>query len=69
MIRLYFSPAGLRRVVLEAPSAPGREFDLAALIALRPYLLAADRALSDLAHKTLQSQTSNPNIREGLGDH
>jgi hypothetical protein len=68
MIRLYFSPAGLRRVVLEAPSASGREFDLAALIALRPYLLAADRALSDLAHKTLQSQPSEPGMREGMDD-
>ena len=45
MIRLYFSATGLRRIVLDAPSASGREFDLAALIAIRPHLLAADRTL------------------------
>ena len=58
MIRLYFSPAGLRRVVMEAPSAPGREFDLAALIALRPHLLAADKALGDLVRESLRSKIS-----------
>ena len=69
MIRLYFSPAGLRRVVLEASSAPGREFDLAALIALRPHLLAADKALGDLVHQTLRSHRSEPITGEGIGDH
>jgi len=45
MIKLYFSAVGLRRIVLDAPSAPGREFDLAALMAISPHLLAADRTL------------------------
>ena len=57
MIKLYFSAVGLRRIVLDAPSAPGREFDLAALIAIRPHLLAADRALLQLASEALRPRT------------
>jgi hypothetical protein len=45
MIKVHFSTAGLQRIVVENRTAPGREFDLAALIAMRPYILAADRAL------------------------
>jgi hypothetical protein len=54
MIRLYFSAAGLRRIVLEAPSAPGREFDLAALMAIGPHVLAADRTLVQTVSQVLQ---------------
>ncbi len=57
MIKLYFSAVGLRRIVLDAPSVPGREFDLAALIAIRPHLLAADRALLQLASEALCPRT------------
>jgi hypothetical protein len=57
MIKLYFSATGLRRIVLDAPSAPGREFDLAALIAMRQHLLAADRALVQLAPDALRART------------
>jgi hypothetical protein len=60
MIRLCFSATGLRRIVLDAPSAPGREFDLAALIAIRPHLLAADRALDRLTHEALRHRTNAP---------
>ena len=56
MIKLDFSATGLRRIVLNAPTAPGREFDLAALIAIRPHLLAADRALIQLALEALAKQ-------------
>lgn len=56
MIRLYFSATGLRRIVLDAPSAIGREFDLAALIAMRSHLLAADRALVRLTSEALHRQ-------------
>lgn len=59
MIRLYFSATGLRRIVLDAPSAPGREFDLAALIAMRPHLLAADRALGQLVAKVVRCPSSS----------
>lgn len=55
MVKLHFSPAGLRRIVIDSPSAPGREFDLAALIAMRPHLLAADRVLGELAGEVLDS--------------
>lgn len=55
MIRLYFSVTGLRRIVLDAPSALGREFDLAALIAIRPHLLAADRALLQVVSDVLDA--------------
>ena len=41
-------------VTARAPAAPGREFDLAALIAIRPNLLAADRALLQLASEALR---------------
>ena len=65
MIKLCFSATGLRRIVLDAPSAPGREFDLAALIAIRPYLLAADRALVQLMPDALSTRTSkNSPLRE-----
>lgn len=65
MIRLYFSAAGLRRIVLDAPSAPGREFDLAALIAIRPYLLAADRTLVQVVSDALDA--SKPDERRFNG--
>ena len=55
MIKLHFSPAGLRRIVIDSRSAPGREFDLAALIAMRPHLLAADRILGELASEVVHS--------------
>ena len=58
MINIQFTAAGLRRVVLDAPTAPGREFDLAALIAIRPHLLALDRALLNIARDALQSKTN-----------
>ncbi len=45
MIRVLFSATGLRRVAVDGLSAPGREFDLAALMAIGPHLLAADRTL------------------------
>jgi len=61
MIRVYFSAAGLRRIVLDAPSAPGREFDLAALIGIRPYLLAADRTLVQAVSDVLDA--SKPDER------
>jgi hypothetical protein len=61
MIKVCFSATGLRRIVLEAPSAPGREFDLAALIAMRPHVLAADRALVRLTEEVLRPST----CREG----
>ncbi len=48
MLKVQFSAAGLRRIVLDAPLAQEREFDLAALIAIRPHLLRADRALGRL---------------------
>ncbi len=57
MIRLVFSATGLRRIVLDAPSAPGRELDLAALIAMRSHILAADRALFQLASEALRPRT------------
>ena len=57
MIRLYFASTGLRRIVLDAPTAPGREFDLAALIAMRPHLLAADRTLIGLVPEVLRPRT------------
>jgi hypothetical protein len=57
MIKLYFSAVGLRRIVLDAPSAPGREFDLAALIAMGPHILAADRTLGQLASDALHQRT------------
>ena len=55
MIKLHFSAAGLRRIVIDSRSAPGREFDLAALIAMRPHLLAADRILGELVSNVLHS--------------
>ena len=55
MIKLHFSAAGLRRIVIDSRSAPGREFDLAALIAMRPHLLAADRILGELASEVVLS--------------
>ncbi len=55
MIKLYFASTGLRRIVLDAPSAPEREFDLAALIAIRPHLLAADRTLVQLVPEVLRA--------------
>jgi hypothetical protein len=55
MIKLYFSAAGLRRIVLDAPSAPGREFDLAALMAIGPHVLAADRTLVHTISEVLQT--------------
>lgn len=58
MIHIEISATGLRRLVLNAPTAPGREFDLAALIAIRPHLLALDRALSDLACEALRYQSN-----------
>ena len=48
MITVHFSAAGLQRIILHNPTAMGREFDLAALIALQPHVLAADRALVQL---------------------
>lgn len=59
MIRIYFSATGLRRIVLDAPSAPGREFDLAALMAMRPHLLAADRALTQLVAEVLRRPSTS----------
>ena len=58
MITVHFSATGLQRIVLENQTAPGREFDLAALIALRPHVLAADRALVELVSEALRSHTS-----------
>jgi hypothetical protein len=60
MIRLCFSATGLRRIVVDNPSAPGRELDLAALIAIRPHLLAADRSLDRLGHEVLRHRTNTP---------
>lgn len=57
MIRFHFSAAGLQRIVLDNPTAPGREFDLAALIVLRPHVLAADRALVELVSEALHPHT------------
>ncbi len=57
MIKLSFSATGLRRIVLDAPSAPGREFDLAALIAIQSHILAADRTLLRLTSEALRSST------------
>ncbi len=58
MIHIEISATGLRRLVLNAPTAPGREFDLAALIAIRPHLLALDRALLNIACDALQCKTN-----------
>jgi hypothetical protein len=55
MIKLYFSATGLRRIILDAPTAPGREFDMAALMAMSPHVLAADRELSVLWPEVLRS--------------
>lgn len=60
MIRLCFSATGLRRIVLDAPSTMGRELDLAALIAMRPHLLAADRALARLTDEALGHRVNAP---------
>lgn len=67
MIKLYFSATGLRRIVLDAPSAPGREFDLAALIAIRPHLLAADRVLIQLAPEVLAKKLGKRDETENSG--
>lgn len=55
MLKVQFSAAGLRRIVLDAPLAQEREFDLAALIAIRPFLLSADRALLALVSETTEA--------------
>jgi hypothetical protein len=55
MIHIQFTAAGLRRIVIDAQSAPAREFDLAALIAIGPHILAADRTLVQLVSEVLES--------------
>jgi hypothetical protein len=57
MITVHFSAAGLRRIVLSNPTAMGREFDLAALIAVQPHVLAADQTLVRLSYESLPPAT------------
>ena len=57
VIKICFSATGLRRIVMDAPSAPGREFDLVALIAIQSHILAADRTLLRLASEALRPRT------------
>jgi hypothetical protein len=57
MITVHFSAAGLRRIVLNNPTAMGREFDLAALMAVQPHVLAADRTLIQLTGESIHPGT------------
>jgi|CXWL01.1.fsa_nt_gi hypothetical protein len=52
MIKITFSAVGLHRITLDNSTAPGRDYDFVALMAIRPHLLAADRALLKLMTPT-----------------